>query len=247
MAAADAVNADAAPSISVTLVTGHVGSGKSSAVNALLEALPADAVPALVGARTPARESPRAPIRPQPLPLARCAPLQQNFSPPAAHRDAVPPPPQSITSPSRLVWKPHADLSAPCFYTTKSMARTSPPHAQPHAAAATHATAASDTVAAEAASAAAAERGADFGSGCLCCSPRGDFARLLWRLRDASEAARAEGRQPCSHLLVETTGLAEPAVFARMFFSDPAVASAFRRAAAPPGLRRPRTREPAGR
>ena len=55
----------------------------------------------------------------------------------------------------------------------------------------------------------------DFGSGCICCSPKGDFARLLWRLKDLSEERVAAGRGRVTHLLVETTGEALRAIILR--------------------------------
>ena len=62
----------------------------------------------------------------------------------------------------------------------------------------------------------------DFGSGCLCCSPRGDFTRFLYRVAQASEDGGI------THLLVETTGVAEPLVFAKLFHSDTFLAQRFR-------------------
>ena len=67
----------------------------------------------------------------------------------------------------------------------------------------------------------------DFGSGCVCCSPKGDFARVLWKLAAHSERLAGAGQAPVTHLLVETTGLGEPDVFAKVFFTDEAVAAAF--------------------
>eukprot|EP00241_Pyramimonas_parkeae_P009406 CAMPEP_0114260200 /NCGR_PEP_ID=MMETSP0058-20121206/20338_1 /TAXON_ID=36894 /ORGANISM="Pyramimonas parkeae, CCMP726" /LENGTH=121 /DNA_ID=CAMNT_0001375375 /DNA_START=211 /DNA_END=572 /DNA_ORIENTATION=- len=56
----------------------------------------------------------------------------------------------------------------------------------------------------------------DFGTGCICCSPKGDFARALWDLVAENEARARDGKSPITHLFVKTTGLAEPAVFARV-------------------------------
>ena len=58
----------------------------------------------------------------------------------------------------------------------------------------------------------------DFGGGCVCCSPRGDFLRMLYKI--AGERV--------THLLVETTGVAEPLVFAKVFYADAFVAERFR-------------------
>ncbi|KAK3264189.1 hypothetical protein CYMTET_27053, partial [Cymbomonas tetramitiformis] len=67
----------------------------------------------------------------------------------------------------------------------------------------------------------------DFGTGCLCCSPRGDFTRALWSLIDADESRVSRGEAAVTHLFVETTGLAEPEVFARVFFQDAQIAARF--------------------
>ncbi len=67
----------------------------------------------------------------------------------------------------------------------------------------------------------------DFGSGCRCCSPRGDFTRLLGRLWQEHGGEAAEGAERVTHLLVETTGAAEPLVVAKLFFADAFVAERF--------------------
>ena len=45
----------------------------------------------------------------------------------------------------------------------------------------------------------------DFGSGCVCCSPDGDLVRVL------------QGLAAPTHLLIETTGLADPESFVKIF------------------------------
>ena len=61
----------------------------------------------------------------------------------------------------------------------------------------------------------------DFGSGCLCCSPRGEMTRAL------SELAR-EHRDAIDHVVVRCGPLAAPLVFAKaLLCSDDAVASTF--------------------
>ena len=62
----------------------------------------------------------------------------------------------------------------------------------------------------------------DVGSGCVCCSPRGDFSRLLYKVAQHDGAI--------THLLVETTGVAEPLVFAKALYAT-AFATRFRLAA----------------
>ena len=61
----------------------------------------------------------------------------------------------------------------------------------------------------------------DFGSGCLCCSPRGEMTRAL------AELAR-ERRDAVDHVVVRCGPLAAPLVFAKaLLCSDDAVASTF--------------------
>ena len=59
-------------------------------------------------------------------------------------------------------------------------------------------------------------------AGCLCCTVRGDLVRAL---RDL--AVRAEGGQEVTRVVVETTGLADPAPILQTLMSDPLVLSAF--------------------
>ena len=66
----------------------------------------------------------------------------------------------------------------------------------------------------------------DFGSGCICCSPKGDFARRLWALARWNDEHLGE-TEKVTHLFVETTGLGEPDAFAKLFFHDDVVAAAF--------------------
>ncbi|MEO3471808.1 GTP-binding protein [Roseomonas sp. CAU 1739] len=60
-------------------------------------------------------------------------------------------------------------------------------------------------------------------AGCLCCTVRGDLVRVL---RDL--AIRAEGGQDIRRVVVETTGLADPAPILQTLMTDPMVLSAFR-------------------
>ena len=60
-------------------------------------------------------------------------------------------------------------------------------------------------------------------AGCLCCTVRGDLVRAL---RDL--ALRAEGGQQIRRVVVETTGLADPAPILQTLMSDPVVLSAYR-------------------
>jgi G3E family GTPase len=60
-------------------------------------------------------------------------------------------------------------------------------------------------------------------AGCLCCTVRGDLVRAL---RDLS--ARIEAGQPVRRVVVETTGLADPAPILQTLMSDPVVLRRFR-------------------
>ncbi len=59
-------------------------------------------------------------------------------------------------------------------------------------------------------------------AGCLCCTVRGDLVRALRGL-----AVRAEGGLPVTRVVIETTGLADPAPILQTLMSDPVVLSAF--------------------
>ena len=59
-------------------------------------------------------------------------------------------------------------------------------------------------------------------AGCLCCTVRGDLARVL---RDMLPRAR---RDEISRVVIETTGLADPAPILATFMSDPVAGSAYR-------------------
>jgi len=60
-------------------------------------------------------------------------------------------------------------------------------------------------------------------NGCICCSVRGDLARLLGEL----ERRRASGALAFDRVVIETTGLADPAPVAQTFFMHMDVARAF--------------------
>ena len=60
-------------------------------------------------------------------------------------------------------------------------------------------------------------------AGCLCCTVRGDLVEALRRLRD-----RMDGGQAVRRVLVETTGLADPAPILHTLMTDPLVLSTFR-------------------
>ena len=56
-------------------------------------------------------------------------------------------------------------------------------------------------------------------NGCVCCTVRGDLVRALLTLKD---------REEFDHVIIETTGLADPAPVAFTFFINPEIADAFR-------------------
>ncbi|MBE9606536.1 GTP-binding protein [Acetobacteraceae bacterium H6797] len=60
-------------------------------------------------------------------------------------------------------------------------------------------------------------------AGCLCCTVRGDLVEALGRL-----ALRARGGHPMKRVVIETTGLADPAPILHTLMSDASVARHFR-------------------
>jgi G3E family GTPase len=61
-------------------------------------------------------------------------------------------------------------------------------------------------------------------NGCLCCTVRGDLVRILTELAEQ----RGRGRYDFDHVVIETTGLADPAPVAQTFFVEPAIQAAYR-------------------
>ncbi len=64
--------------------------------------------------------------------------------------------------------------------------------------------------------------------GCLCCQAQGDMARAL---RSLDQAAAAGGLPPFRRVIVETSGLADPAPLLQAFLADPLRLSRYRLAA----------------
>ena len=56
-------------------------------------------------------------------------------------------------------------------------------------------------------------------NGCICCTVRGDLLRILGRLMKRKDRLDA--------ILIETTGLANPAPVAQTFFTDPEMKEQF--------------------
>jgi G3E family GTPase len=61
----------------------------------------------------------------------------------------------------------------------------------------------------------------EMNNGCICCNVRGDLVRILGELRERREA----DPQAFSRVIIETTGLADPAPVAQTFFVDEEIAS----------------------
>jgi len=61
-------------------------------------------------------------------------------------------------------------------------------------------------------------------NGCICCTVRGDLVRILADLA----TRRAAGELDFEHVVIETTGLADPAPVAQTFFVEEAINAAYR-------------------
>lgn len=69
-----------------------------------------------------------------------------------------------------------------------------------------------------------AEQIVTMNNGCICCTIRGDLSRVLTNLR----IARDKGEIDFDHVVIETTGVANPGPVCQTFFMDDAVAAFFR-------------------
>jgi G3E family GTPase len=63
----------------------------------------------------------------------------------------------------------------------------------------------------------------EMNNGCICCTVRGDLVRLLGELRQRNDAVPGTFRR----VIIETTGLADPAPVAQTFFMDDDVAAGY--------------------
>ena len=63
----------------------------------------------------------------------------------------------------------------------------------------------------------------EMNNGCICCTVRGDLVRILGDL----QARRAASPDAFSRVIIETTGLADPAPVAQTFFIDDDIAAAY--------------------
>ena len=61
-------------------------------------------------------------------------------------------------------------------------------------------------------------------NGCICCTVRGDLVRILGELADK----RDRGECDFERVIIETTGLADPAPVAQTFFAEDAIRAAYR-------------------
>jgi G3E family GTPase len=62
----------------------------------------------------------------------------------------------------------------------------------------------------------------EMNNGCICCTVRGDLVRIL------GELAQRHRKTPFERVIVETTGLADPAPVAQTFFVEPSVQERYR-------------------
>ena len=66
----------------------------------------------------------------------------------------------------------------------------------------------------------------EMNNGCICCTVRGDLISILNKLHSKSSKATAANR--IQHVLIETTGLADPGPVAQTFFVDDAIQAKYR-------------------
>ena len=66
----------------------------------------------------------------------------------------------------------------------------------------------------------------EMNNGCICCTVRGDLIQLLKKLHKKSRRASVEKR--IQHVLIETTGLADPGPVAQTFFVDDNIQQLYR-------------------
>ncbi|QHT61079.1 GTP-binding protein [Paenibacillus lycopersici] len=60
----------------------------------------------------------------------------------------------------------------------------------------------------------------EMNNGCICCTVRGDLIRILSELKDAKFGNNGRRKADFDRVLIETTGLADPAPVAQTFFVD---------------------------
>jgi len=68
----------------------------------------------------------------------------------------------------------------------------------------------------------------ELAGGCVCCTVRGDLVRALARIHERAQGGLLRRARPVDRVLIETTGLAEPAPLVRTFLVEENVRAAFR-------------------
>ncbi|TDG00689.1 CobW family GTP-binding protein [Paenibacillus piri] len=68
----------------------------------------------------------------------------------------------------------------------------------------------------------------EMNNGCICCTVRGDLIRILGELMDAKLGKGSRRKADFDRVLIETTGLADPAPVAQTFFVDEEIAGFYR-------------------
>lgn len=69
----------------------------------------------------------------------------------------------------------------------------------------------------------------EMNNGCICCTVRGDLIRILGQLMEAKQGKTTTGRKAdFDRVLIETTGLADPAPVAQTFFVDEEIAEFYK-------------------
>lgn len=68
----------------------------------------------------------------------------------------------------------------------------------------------------------------EMNNGCICCTVRGDLIRILADLKDAKFGKGIRRKADFDRVLIETTGLADPAPVAQTFFVDDEVADFYK-------------------
>ena len=66
----------------------------------------------------------------------------------------------------------------------------------------------------------------EMNNGCICCTVRGDLINILNKL--SAKSAKATAANRIQHVLIETTGLADPGPVAQTFFVDDAIQAKYR-------------------
>ncbi len=68
----------------------------------------------------------------------------------------------------------------------------------------------------------------EMNNGCICCTVRGDLIRILGELKDAKLGKSSRRNADFDRVLIETTGLADPAPVAQTFFVDQEMAEFYK-------------------